>query len=71
MTRGYIIPIGGAESKLSNPAILRRFVEILWCYNRRTATTQPIKNRGRAGENLTVLGATRVLRPKILPRAIP
>ncbi len=27
-TRGYIIPIGGAEAKLSNPAILRRFVEI-------------------------------------------
>ncbi len=28
MTRGYIIPIGGAEAKLSNPAILRRFVEV-------------------------------------------
>ncbi len=28
MTRGYIIPIGGAEAKLSDPAILRRFVEI-------------------------------------------
>ena len=28
MTRGYIIPIGGAEEKLSDRAILRRFVEI-------------------------------------------
>ncbi|MEO0953223.1 MAG: cyanophycinase, partial [Pseudomonadota bacterium] len=26
--RGYIIPIGGAEEKLSNPEILDRFVEI-------------------------------------------
>ncbi len=28
MTRGYIIPIGGAEAKNQNRAILRRFVEI-------------------------------------------
>ncbi|MEM7581871.1 MAG: cyanophycinase [Acidobacteriota bacterium] len=28
MTRGYIIPIGGAEAKTHNRAILRRFVEI-------------------------------------------
>ena len=26
--RGYIVPIGGAENKLSNPAILEGFVEI-------------------------------------------
>jgi len=26
--RGYVIPIGGAESKLSNPTILRRFVKL-------------------------------------------
>ncbi|ASJ72952.1 cyanophycinase [Granulosicoccus antarcticus] len=26
--RGYIIPIGGAEEKLNNPAILDRFVEV-------------------------------------------
>ncbi len=26
--RGYLIPIGGAESKLSNPTILERFVEL-------------------------------------------
>lgn len=27
-TRGYIIPIGGAEEKITDPAILRRFVEL-------------------------------------------
>jgi cyanophycinase len=26
--RGYVIPIGGAENKLNNPEILRRFVEL-------------------------------------------
>lgn len=28
MTRGYIVPIGGAEEKVSGRAILRRFVEL-------------------------------------------
>ena len=28
MSRGYIIPIGGAEAKISDRAILRRFVEV-------------------------------------------
>ncbi len=28
MSRGYIIPIGGAVEKVSDPAILRRFVEV-------------------------------------------
>ncbi len=28
MRRGYIIPIGGAEEKIRDPAILRRFVDI-------------------------------------------
>ncbi len=28
MTHGYIIPIGGAVEKISDPAILRRFVEV-------------------------------------------
>jgi len=28
ITRGYVIPIGGAEAKLSDRAILRRFVEV-------------------------------------------
>jgi len=28
MTRGYIVPIGGAEDKVRDPAILRRFVRI-------------------------------------------
>ncbi len=28
MSRGYIIPIGGAVEKISDPAILRRFVEV-------------------------------------------
>ncbi len=27
-TRGYVIPIGGGESRRRNPTILRRFVEI-------------------------------------------
>jgi len=26
--RGYVIPIGGAESKMSNPTILSRFVKL-------------------------------------------
>ena len=28
MSRGYIVPIGGAEAKIHNRAILRRFVEV-------------------------------------------
>ena len=28
VTRGYVIPIGGAEEKLSNPTILKKFVEL-------------------------------------------
>lgn len=28
MTRGYIVPIGGAEKKIRNRAILRRFLEV-------------------------------------------
>src|ERR1700757_996145 len=27
-TRGYIIPIGGAENRVQNPVILRRFVKL-------------------------------------------
>ncbi|NNJ72927.1 MAG: cyanophycinase, partial [Enterobacterales bacterium] len=26
--RGYVIPIGGAEEKLSDPVILKKFVEL-------------------------------------------
>ena len=28
MSRGYIVPIGGAEEKLRDPSILQRFVDI-------------------------------------------
>ncbi|MCX8267116.1 MAG: cyanophycinase, partial [Planctomycetota bacterium] len=28
MTRGYIIPIGGAEEKISNRSILKKFLQI-------------------------------------------
>ncbi len=28
MTRGYIIPIGGAEEKISNRAILKKFLQL-------------------------------------------
>ena len=27
-TRGYVIPIGGAEAKNKNPVILKRFIEL-------------------------------------------
>ena len=28
-TRGFIIPIGGAENRVQNPVILRRFVKLV------------------------------------------
>ncbi len=53
--RGYIIPIGGAEEKLHNPAILDRFVEICGGKKARIAiipTASELEDTGRNYEKL-------------------
>ncbi len=53
--RGYIIPIGGAEEKLHNPAILDRFVEICGGKTARIAiipTASELEDTGRNYEKL-------------------
>lgn len=54
-TRGYIIPIGGAEEKLHNPEILNRFVEICGGKSARIAiipTASELEDTGRNYEKL-------------------
>lgn len=54
-TRGYIIPIGGAEEKLHNPEILDRFVEICGGKNARISiipTASELDDTGRNYEKL-------------------
>ena len=67
MTRGYIIPIGGAEEKLLDPEILRRFAEI--CGGRRARiaiipTASQLEDTGPDYERVfreLGVGATRIL----------
>ena len=54
-TRGYIIPIGGAEEKLNNPEILDRFVEVCGGKDARIAiipTASELEDTGRNYEKL-------------------
>ncbi len=54
-SRGYIIPIGGAEEKLHNPEILDRFVEICGGKSARIAiipTASELEDTGRNYEKL-------------------
>jgi cyanophycinase len=48
-TRGYIIPIGGAEEKLNNPEILDRFVEICGGLDSRIGIISRRDELGRIG----------------------
>lgn len=53
--RGYIIPIGGAEEKLSNPEILDRFIEVCGGQSSRIAiipTASELEDTGRSYEKL-------------------
>jgi cyanophycinase len=53
--RGYIIPIGGAEEKLNNPAILGRFVDICGGTDARIGiipTASELEDTGRNYEKL-------------------
>ncbi|MBT8142838.1 MAG: cyanophycinase [Gammaproteobacteria bacterium] len=53
--RGYIIPIGGAEEKLSNPEILDKFISICGGNNSRIAiipTASQLEDTGRNYEKL-------------------
>jgi cyanophycinase len=55
VSRGYIVPIGGAEEKLRDPAILRRFVAL--CGGGRSriaviATASKLKKTGRVYEEV-------------------
>ena len=49
MRRGYIIPIGGAEEKLRDPAILERFVEICGGRQARIAIIPTASSREETG----------------------
>lgn len=54
-SRGYIIPIGGAEEKLNNPEILDRFVEVCGGKDARIAiipTASELEDTGRNYEKL-------------------
>ena len=54
-SRGYIIPIGGAEEKLHNPEILDRFVEVCGGKQARIAiipTASELEDTGRNYEKL-------------------
>lgn len=54
-TRGYIIPIGGAEEKLNNPAILDRFVDVCGGKKARISiipTASELEDTGRNYEKL-------------------
>jgi cyanophycinase len=54
-TRGYIIPIGGAEEKFHNPQILDRFIEICGGKSARIAiipTASELEDTGRNYEKL-------------------
>ena len=54
-SRGYIIPIGGAEEKLNNPEILDRFVEICGGLDARIGiipTASELEDTGRNYEKL-------------------
>ncbi|NCF72432.1 MAG: cyanophycinase [Gammaproteobacteria bacterium] len=53
--RGYVIPIGGAEEKLNNPAILDRFVEVCGGLDARIGiipTASELEDTGRNYEKL-------------------
>lgn len=54
-SRGYVIPIGGAEEKLSNPEILDRFIELCGGRSSRIAiipTASELEDTGRNYEKL-------------------
>ena len=54
-TRGYIIPIGGAEERLNNPEILDRFIDICGGKDARIAiipTASELEDTGRNYEKL-------------------
>lgn len=55
MNRGYIVPIGGAEEKLRDPAILRRFVALCGGERARIAvipTASKLRKTGRVYEEI-------------------
>lgn len=73
MSRGYIIPIGGAEEKVQNRAILRRFVEICGGENADVAvipTASQLQDTGTTYEAVfSDLGARRVVNLPFQERA--
>jgi cyanophycinase len=65
VTRGFVVPIGGAEEKLRDPAILRRFVELCGGARARIAvipTASKLRKTGRVYEEIfRELGAASAL----------
>lgn len=49
-TRGYVVPVGGAEAKIGDPAILRRFVQLAGGRDARIAIVPTASQLADAGE---------------------
>src|SRR6202048_2705959 len=71
-TRGFIIPIGGAENRVQNPVILRRFVNLCGGSRAHIAVIPTASSRDDTGDRYETvfrdLGADRV---SILPFKTP
>jgi len=66
--RGMIVPIGGAEEKMRDPAILSRFVDLCGCQDARIVvipTASSLKSTGR--NYITILRRLGVKHIKVLP----
>ena len=68
MTRGYIVPIGGAEEKVRDPEILRRFVDLCGGDGARIAVIPTASELPETGQRyLQVFRSLGVRRTRVLP----
>ena len=68
MTRGYIVPIGGAEEKVRDPGILRRFVDLCGGDGARIAVIPTASDLPETGQRyLQVFRSLGVRRTRVLP----
>jgi cyanophycinase len=67
VNRGYVIPIGGAEEKIRNRQILRRFVELCGGDTARIAVIPTASQLAETGENYTKVFTDLGARVRSLP----
>ena len=68
MSRGYIVPIGGAEEKVRSPAILRRFARICGGEDAKLAIVPTASELRETGERyVEVFNELGVRRVRVLP----